>query len=86
MSETETETKKLPKQKVPKLPCRIGLKLLPPKHDSLNKSLSNSNDDIWSYNFNITNTKILNEQQMGKISNKNIINIIKKPFEQITSL
>jgi|Laugresbdmm110sd_1035091.scaffolds.fasta_scaffold140847_2 hypothetical protein len=80
------ETEKLPKQKVPKTPCPLGFKPKRPTHDAFNKNTSTGSDDIWSYNFNITNLKILNEKEFGKVSTKNIIDVIKKPFELLNKI
>ena len=76
-----SETKKLPKQKTPKTPCPLGFKPKRPTHDAFNKNTSTGSDDIWSYNFDITNLKIVDEKELGNISNKDIIDIIRKPFE-----
>ena len=79
------ETEKLPKQKVPKTPCPLGFKPKRPTHDAFNKNTSTGSDDIWSYNFDITNLKIVDEKELGNISNKDIIDIIRKPFELLNN-
>lgn len=81
---TNSESEKPPKP--PKTPCPPGLKPTMPSHDAFMKDISNNKKGIWSYNFNITNVKILDNAELGKINNDDIKKIITNSFKTLEKI